>query len=80
MDVGECGLSGLIRQSGDNDASLMIPNKKSSGDRSGLEVAASKAAFTRAVFLLGVPGWRPPRLSPGFDPLGIAIFATFYLE
>jgi hypothetical protein len=58
----------------------MTPNKKSSGDRSGLQVTASKAAFTRAVFLLGVPGWRPPRLSPGFDPLGIAIFATFYLE
>src|SRR6516164_6055848 len=27
----------------------MIPNKKSSGDRSGLAVAASKAAFTRVV-------------------------------
>jgi hypothetical protein len=69
-----------MRKSGDIDASLMTPNKKSSGDRSGLEVAASKAALTRAVFLLGVPGWRPPRLSPGLDPLGIAIFATFYLE
>jgi hypothetical protein len=31
-----------------------------------------------AVVLLGVPGWRPPRLSPGLDPLGIATFATFY--
>jgi hypothetical protein len=29
---------------------LMTSNKKSSGDRSALEVAASKAAFTRAVF------------------------------
>jgi hypothetical protein len=31
-----------------------------------------------AVVLLGVPGWRPPRRSPGLDPLGIAIFATFF--
>src|SRR5215469_9209087 len=69
-----------MRNSGDTDASLITPNKKSSGDRPGLDVAAAKAAFTRAVFLLGVPGWRPPRLSPGLDPLGIAIFATFYLE
>jgi hypothetical protein len=30
------------------------------------------AAFLNAVFLLGVPRWRPPRRSPGFDPLGIA--------
>jgi hypothetical protein len=57
----------------------MTPNKKSRGDRSALEVAAWKAAFKRAVFLLGVPGWRPPRLSPGFDPLGIAIFAFFLM-
>ena len=68
-----------MRNSGDTDASLITPNKKSSGDRPALDVAAAKAAFTRAVFLLGVPGWRPPRLSPGLDPLGIAMFATFYL-
>jgi hypothetical protein len=43
-----------MRQSGDIDESLMIPNKKSSGDRSGLEVAAPNAALTRAVVLLGV--------------------------
>src|SRR6516164_7741124 len=65
-----------MRNSGDTDASLITPNKKSSGDRPALDVAAAKAAFTRAVFLLGVPGWRPPRLSPGLDPLGIAIFAA----
>jgi len=29
---------------------------------------------------LGVPGWRPPRLSPGFDPLGIAVFTLFLSE
>ena len=66
-----------MRMSGDSDGSRITPSKKSSGDRSALEVAAAKAAFTRAVFLLGVPRWRPPRLSPGLDPLGIAIFATF---
>jgi hypothetical protein len=28
-----------------------------------------------------VPFWRPPRLSPGFDPRGIASFRYFrYLE
>jgi hypothetical protein len=36
------------------------------------------AACLSAVFLLGVPRWRPPRLSPGFDPLGIAIFRRPY--
>src|SRR5215472_4112311 len=35
----------------------MTPNKKSSGDRSGLEVAASKAALTRAVASLPLD-WR----------------------
>jgi hypothetical protein len=56
----------------------MIPNKKSSGVMSGLEAAATNAAFVSAVFRFGVPRWRPPRLSPGLDPLGIAIFATFF--
>jgi hypothetical protein len=27
------------------------------------------------VFLFGVPFWRPPRRSPGLDPLGMATFA-----
>jgi hypothetical protein len=49
----------------------MMPNKKSSGDMSGFAAAAANAAFLNAVFLFGVPRWRPPRLSPGFDPLGI---------
>jgi hypothetical protein len=40
--------------------------------------AAASAAFLSAVFLFGVPRWRPPRLSPGFDPLGIAIFRRLY--
>jgi hypothetical protein len=51
----------------------MMLNKKSRGDTFGLEAAASMAAFRSPVFLLGVPRWRPPRLSPGFDPLGIAV-------
>ena len=39
--------------------------------------AAERAAFLMAVLLLGVPFCRPPRRSPGFDPRGIASFATF---
>jgi hypothetical protein len=37
------------------------------------------AAVLNCVFLFGVPRWRPPRLSPGLDPRGIAIcyFAIF---
>jgi hypothetical protein len=52
----------------------MMPNKNSSGEISGFAAAAASAAFLSAVFLFGVPRWRPPRLSPGFDPLGIALF------
>jgi hypothetical protein len=37
-----------------------------------LVFAALIAAFRKAVFLFGVPRWRPPRRSPGFDPRGIA--------
>jgi hypothetical protein len=44
---------------------------------SGLEAAAAMAAFLSAVFLFGVPRWRPPRLSPGFDPLGTAFSYYF---
>jgi hypothetical protein len=46
--------------------------KKSNGRKSGLSKAAAIAAFRNAVFLLGVPRYRPPRRSPGNDPLGIA--------
>jgi len=49
----------------------MMPNKKSRGDMSGFAAAAANAAFLNVVFLFGVPHWRPLRLSPGFDPLGI---------
>ena len=35
------------------------------------------AAFLNAVFLLGVPRWRPPRRSPGFDPLADRHFGEF---
>jgi hypothetical protein len=44
-----------------------------------LVFAALIAAFRKAVFLFGVPRWRPPRRSPGFDPRGIAFcyFAIF---
>ncbi len=76
VDVGGAARAAFIRQSGGIDESLMTSNRKSSGDSSGLQVAAAKAVFTSAVVLLGVPGWRPPRLSPGLDPLGIATFAT----
>jgi hypothetical protein len=48
-------------------------NKNSRGDTFGLDAAAAMAAFRSIVLLLGVPRWRPPRLSPGFDPLGIAL-------
>ena len=65
----------LMRSSEDDLGSLMMPNKNSSGKISGFAAAAASAAFLSAVFLFGVPRWRPPRLSPGFDPLGIAIFA-----
>jgi hypothetical protein len=58
----------LKRQSGGIDGSLITAKKKSSGNSAGLEVAAAKAVFMSAVVLLGVPGWRPPRLSPFFDP------------
>jgi hypothetical protein len=56
----------------------MMPIKNSSGKISGFAAAAASAAFLSAVFLFGVPRWRPPRLSPGFDPLGIAIFRRPY--
>src|ERR1700730_13201232 len=69
----------LMRSSEDTLGSLMMPNKKSSGDISGFAAAAASAAFLCAVFLFGVPRWRPPRLSPGFDPLGIAIFPIFVI-
>jgi hypothetical protein len=60
------------RSSLDVVGSLIMPNKKSSGEISGFAAAAASAAFLSAVFLLGVPRWRPPRRSPGFDPLGTA--------
>jgi hypothetical protein len=65
---GAAAWAALKRQSAGIDGSLITAKKKSSGDRSGLEVAAAKAALMICVFLLGVPAWRPPRLSPGFDP------------
>src|SRR5437763_13230047 len=67
-----------MRSSEDTLGSLMMPNKNTSGEISGFAAAAASAAFLSAVFLFGVPRWRPPRLSPGFDPLGIAIFQGFY--
>src|SRR5271166_4331599 len=68
----------LMRSSEDDVGSLMMPNKNSSGKISGFAAAAASAAFLSTVFLFGVPRWRPPRLSPGFDPLGIAIFRRLY--
>src|SRR3981081_4255114 len=68
-----------MRNSEDTLGSLMMPNKNSSGEISGFAAAAASAAFLSAVFLFGVPCWRPPRLSPGSDPLGIATFAFLFL-
>ena len=39
---------------------------------------AGALASERKPVGFGVPRWRPPRLSPGFDPLGIAIFRRLY--
>src|ERR1700738_2365061 len=72
---GAAWAAALIRSSEDALGSLMMPNKKSSGDIAGFAAAASIAAFMSAVFLFGVPRRRPPRLSPGFDPRGIAVFS-----
>src|SRR5215472_13467549 len=63
-----------MRNSEDILGSAMMPYKNSSGD---FAAAAASAAFLSAVFLFGVPRWRPPRLSPGFDPLGIACSLPF---
>jgi hypothetical protein len=35
-------------------------------------------ALLNCVFLFGVPRCRPPRRSPGFEPLGICYFANFW--
>jgi hypothetical protein len=51
----------------------MMLNKNSRGVTFGLDAAAAIAALRRTVLLLGGPRWRPPRLSPVFDPLGIAL-------
>src|SRR5262249_23522943 len=69
-----------MRSSEDTLGSLMMPNKNSSGKISGFAAAAASAAFLSTVFLLGVPRWRPPRLSPGFYPLAIAIFRSLYIR
>src|ERR1700724_1764133 len=66
----------LMRSSEVTLGSLMMPNKKSSGDISAFAAGAASAALLSAAFLFGVPRWRPPRLSPGFDPLGMAIFRS----
>ena len=44
----------------------------------GSRAAAQMAAFRKTVFLFGVPSCRPPRRSPGFEPLGICYFANFW--
>ena len=54
------------------------PNMKSRGEILGSRAAAQTAAFRKTVFLLGVPRCRPPRRSPGFEPLDICYFANFW--
>jgi hypothetical protein len=48
---GAAWAAALIRSSEDALGSLMMPNKKSSGDIAGFAAAASIAAFMSAVFL-----------------------------
>ena len=43
------------------------------------EAALSATAFA-TVALFGVPRCLPPRRSPGLDPRGIAVFATFAIS
>ena len=54
------------------------PNMKSRGEILGSRAAAQTAAFRKTVFLFGVPRCRPPRRSPGFEPLDICYFANFW--
>jgi hypothetical protein len=60
--------------------SRIMPSRNSSGLVAGCAETAARAAFLRTVLRLGVPRCLPPRLSPGFDPLGIAMFATFAIS
>ena len=50
-----------------------MPNKNSSGEISGFAAAAASAALLSVVFLLGVPRWRPPRLSQVSIPLALLL-------
>ena len=70
----------LIRKSVGACGSLITPSKNWSGVIAGSAEAAARAAFLRAVLLLGVPFCRPPRRSPGLEPRAIAIFATFAIS
>jgi hypothetical protein len=62
--------------------SVRIPHyaEQECGLVAGCAETAARAAFLRTVLRLGVPRCLPPRLSPGFDPLGIAMFATFAIS
>ena len=55
----------------------MMLSKNSRGVIAVSAQAAERAAFLRAVTLLGVPFCRPPRRSPGFEPRAISYF--YYL-
>jgi hypothetical protein len=72
---GAADLAMSIRRSADKFGSRIKRRRKSRGDE--FEEAAQMAAFFKTVLLFGVPRWRPPRRSPGFDPLGIAILLFF---
>jgi hypothetical protein len=69
----------LVRKSAGAVGSRITPSKNWSGVIAGSAEATERAAFLRAVLLLGVPFCRPPRRSPGFDPRGFATFAIFHL-
>jgi hypothetical protein len=69
---GSAASAAMIRRSRGKSAFAIWERKKSNGKISGFFKAAVIAAFRNAVFLLGVPRCRPPRRSPGKDPLGIA--------
>jgi len=50
----------------------------SSNDAVGLADATAKILSVKTVLLLGVARWRPPRRSPGFEPLGMLLqFAPY---
>jgi hypothetical protein len=57
--------SALIQTTASNASTRMQPRAA--------DLVQLEQTFRSTVFLFGVPRWRPPRRSPGFDPLGIVL-------